>query len=45
MIPDNTVSVDMETAEKVQNLIDKLEEDDDVQDVYHNADFPEEFEG
>ncbi|MHC6180676.1 YebC/PmpR family DNA-binding transcriptional regulator [Clostridium sp. JNZ X4-2] len=45
MIPDNTISVNMETAEKVQKLIDKLEEDDDVQDVYHNADFPEEFEG
>lgn len=45
MIPDNTVSVDMETAEKVQKLVDKLEEDDDVQDVYHNAEFPEEFEG
>ncbi|ADK16432.1 MULTISPECIES: YebC/PmpR family DNA-binding transcriptional regulator [Clostridium] len=45
MIPDNTVAVDMETAGKVQRLIDKLEDDDDVQDVYHNAEFPEEFEG
>ncbi|WP_123054287.1 YebC/PmpR family DNA-binding transcriptional regulator [Clostridium sp. JN-1] len=45
MIPDNTVSVNMEDAEKVQKLIDKLEDDDDVQDVYSNADFPEEFEG
>jgi YebC/PmpR family DNA-binding regulatory protein len=45
MIPDTTSAVDMETAEKVQKLIDKLEDDDDVQDVYHNADFPEEFEG
>ncbi|MCH3962878.1 MAG: YebC/PmpR family DNA-binding transcriptional regulator [Clostridium sp.] len=44
MIPDNLTAVDMETAEKVQKLIDKLEDDDDVQDVYHNADFPDEFE-
>ncbi len=34
----------METAEKVQKLIDKLEDDDDVQNVYHNADFPDEFD-
>lgn len=45
MIPDTTATVDMETAVKVQKLIDKLEDDDDVQDVYHNAEFPEEFEG
>lgn len=44
MIPDNLTSVDMETAEKVEKLIDKLEDDDDVQNVYHNAEFPEEFE-
>ncbi|BAH07837.1 YebC/PmpR family DNA-binding transcriptional regulator [Clostridium kluyveri] len=45
MIPDNTVAVDMDAAGKVQKLIDKLEDDDDVQNVYHNADFPDEFEG
>lgn len=45
MIPDNYVELDMEGAEKVQKLIDKLEDDDDVQDVYHNAEFPEEWEG
>jgi len=44
MIPDTTAAVDMETAVKVQKLIDKLEDDDDVQDVYHNAEFPEGFE-
>jgi len=26
-------------------MIDALEDDDDVQDVYHNAEFPEGFEG
>ncbi|MHC1720704.1 MAG: YebC/PmpR family DNA-binding transcriptional regulator [Clostridiaceae bacterium] len=45
MIPDNTVSIDMQTSERFQKLIDMLEDDDDVQDVYHNADFPEEWEG
>lgn len=44
MIPDTMSQVDMETAVKVQKLIDKLEDDDDVQDVYHNAEFPEGFE-
>ncbi|MCH5135849.1 YebC/PmpR family DNA-binding transcriptional regulator [Clostridiaceae bacterium UIB06] len=45
MIPDTTAAVDMENAALVQKLIDKLEDDDDVQDVYHNAEFPEGFEG
>lgn len=45
MIPGTTVSVNMEDAEKVQRLIDKLEDNDDVNDVYHNAEFPDEFEG
>lgn len=44
MIPDTYTAVSMEDAEKVQNLIDKLEDDDDIQDVYHNAEFPEEWE-
>ncbi|MCY6353910.1 YebC/PmpR family DNA-binding transcriptional regulator [Clostridium sp. ZS2-4] len=45
MIPDMMTSVDMETAPKTQKLLDMLEDDDDVQNVYHNAEFPEEFEG
>jgi len=45
MIPDLFVSVSGEDAIKVQRLIDALEDDDDVQDVYHNAEFPEDFEG
>jgi YebC/PmpR family DNA-binding regulatory protein len=45
MIPDNMTPISMEGAAKVQKLIDMLEDDDDVQDVYHNAEFPEEFEG
>lgn len=43
MIPSTTVALDQETGEKVMKLIDMLEELDDVQNVYSNADFPEEI--
>ncbi|MBO5137183.1 MAG: YebC/PmpR family DNA-binding transcriptional regulator [Spirochaetaceae bacterium] len=43
MVPDMYSAVDVETATKLQKLIDRLEEDDDVQNVYSNADFPEGF--
>ena len=36
MVPDMYSSVDTETATKLQKLIDRLEEDDDVQNVYTN---------
>lgn len=42
LIPDNTIAVAGEDAEKVQNMIDAFNELDDVQDVYTNADLPEE---
>lgn len=45
MIPDTIVVLNNENAEKVQRLIDKLEDDDDVQDVYTNGEFPEDWEG
>ncbi len=35
-VPMNTVALDEADAEKMQKLIDDLEDDDDVQDVYHN---------
>ena len=38
LIPQSRVTPDKETAEKVQTLIDRLEENDDVQNVYHNLD-------
>jgi YebC/PmpR family DNA-binding regulatory protein len=41
-IPNTTVEVAGETAEKLGKLLDLLEENDDVQNVYSNADFPEE---
>ena len=44
-IPQNTVEVsDPETVEKIQKMLDLLEENDDVQNVFHNADLPEEDE-
>ena len=43
MVPDMYSAVDNETATKLQKLIDRLEEDDDVQNIYTNADFPEGF--
>jgi len=45
MLPDDMVPTSMEGAVKVQALIDMLEDNEDVQDVYHNAEYPEEFEG
>ncbi len=35
-IPDTTVSLDEEQATEVLKLVDAMEQDDDVQDVYHN---------
>ena len=42
MIPKTTIEVaDESAAKKVLRLIDQLEENDDVQDVYANFDIPE----
>lgn len=38
LIPANTVEVGLEDAKKLTNIIDKLEEQDDVQNVYANFD-------
>ena len=44
-IPQNTVAVtDPDTVQKIQKMLDLLEENDDVQNVFHNADLPEEEE-
>lgn len=42
MIPQNTVSLEAKQAETCLKLIDVLEDNDDVQNVYTNADIPEE---
>lgn len=41
MIPSVTVSLDKEGAEKILGLVDMLEDLDDVQNVYTNADIPD----
>jgi transcriptional/translational regulatory protein YebC/TACO1 len=42
MIASTKAELDAETAEKFMRLIDTLEEHDDVQEVYHNADISDE---
>ncbi|NMM61153.1 YebC/PmpR family DNA-binding transcriptional regulator [Clostridium sp. P21] len=44
MIPDTYTAIDEETVVKFQKMLDALEDDEDVQDVYHNAEFPEGWE-
>ena len=44
MVPDTYSTLDADTTRKVLKLIDRLEEDDDVQNVYSNIDIPEGFE-
>ena len=39
-IPDNYVAVDEPTANSLEAIIDLLEDDDDIQAVHHNAEFP-----
>ncbi|WP_314620997.1 YebC/PmpR family DNA-binding transcriptional regulator [uncultured Selenomonas sp.] len=41
MVPDTTVKLEGKDAEKMQSLIDALEENDDVQNVYSNYEFDE----
>jgi transcriptional/translational regulatory protein YebC/TACO1 len=44
MIPSISAPIaDLETAQKVLKLIDMLEDLDDVQNVYHNAEIPDEI--
>ena len=42
MVPQTYSALDLDTAEKVLRLLDALEDLDDVQNVYTNADFPPE---
>jgi YebC/PmpR family DNA-binding regulatory protein len=41
MVPETYISPDKESAAKVQKLIERLEESEDVQNVYHNVEIPE----
>jgi YebC/PmpR family DNA-binding regulatory protein len=42
MVPKNTITLDETTARQALRLLDQLEELDDVQKVFSNADFPDE---
>ena len=41
MIPDTYTAIDEDAAKKMQKILNLLEDSDDVQEVYHNAEFPE----
>ncbi|MBO4740063.1 MAG: YebC/PmpR family DNA-binding transcriptional regulator [Bacteroidales bacterium] len=43
-IPNTTKTIDEESMRKVLKIVDLLEEDDDVQAVYHDMEIPEDFE-
>jgi len=40
-LPENTSELDVSSAEKLLRLVDNLEDLDDTQDVFHNAEIPE----
>ncbi len=42
MVPSHTVALDTRSAGQILRLLDQLEELDDVQKIYSNADFPDE---
>ncbi len=44
MIPQSKLVLPAEKLETFRKMLDKLEENDDVQDVYHNVELPEEEE-
>jgi YebC/PmpR family DNA-binding regulatory protein len=44
MVPDTYVTPEKDNAVKVQKLIDRLEECEDTQNVYHNIELPEEVD-
>lgn len=44
MVPQNTITLEGDDLAKFNRLVDALEDLDDVSDVYHNVDLPEEVE-
>lgn len=40
-VPSSTVDVDEATCAKIRRMLDMFDEDDDVQNVYHNANLPD----
>jgi transcriptional/translational regulatory protein YebC/TACO1 len=43
MVPQTTITLDGQTAGQILKLMDKLEDNDDVQNVYANFDIPDEI--
>lgn len=43
-IPNSTVTLPVDDAKKILNAIERFEDDDDVQNVYHNLEITEELE-
>ena len=41
MVPDTYTAINEDDAKKFQKMLDLLDDDDDVQGIYHNAEFPE----
>ena len=44
MVPQAYTAVDADTAKKVDKLLNKLEEDDDVQNVWSTVEYPDDFD-
>ena len=44
MIPQSKITLDPDKLETFRKMIDKLDENDDVQDIYHNVDLPDDEE-
>ena len=42
-IPNNTKTLDLESARKVMRFVESLEDDDDIQNVYHNLEITDEI--
>jgi YebC/PmpR family DNA-binding regulatory protein len=42
-IPHETITLDLESAQKIMKVIDVFEEDDDVQNVFHNLELTDEM--
>jgi transcriptional/translational regulatory protein YebC/TACO1 len=43
-IPNDTKELDVDSAQKVLKLVEALEDDDDVQNVYHNLEMTDELQ-
>ena len=44
MVPSTEAELEGDTAARCMKMIDALEDLDDVQNVYHNASFPDDLE-